>query len=55
MLNLTDLLPTGQINVKSCIQINTVKLADPGFNTLMANDKNLMDFICETQFSDEHI
>ena len=33
MPKLTDLLPTEQINIKSCIQINTVKLADPSFNT----------------------
>ena len=33
MPKLTDLIPTEQINVKSCIQINTLKLADPIFNT----------------------
>ena len=33
MPKLTDLLPTEQINFKLWIQINTVKLADPSFNT----------------------
>ena len=33
MTKWTDLLPTEQINIKSCIQIITVKLADPSFNT----------------------
>ena len=33
MPKFTDLLPTEQINVKPCVQMITVELADPSFNT----------------------